>query len=99
MLHGSPQPQEVPSSALNPPLSQQRHSAAQLSTQVLSRVSFVLQVDGNDVAWVPSASGGPFKRVDTRSFMVSTTDLMSFYYVTLPKGVRFGGWRGGGALA
>lgn len=29
------------------------------------------------------------------SFMVSTTDLMSFYYVTLPKGVRY---QGGGGL-
>lgn len=46
----------------------------------------LMQVDGNAVAWVPSASSGPFKRVDTRSYMIATTDIMSFYYVTLPKG-------------
>jgi hypothetical protein len=46
------------------------------------------QVAGNAVAWVPSAPGGPFKRVDTRSFMVATTDLMGSYYVTLPRGER-----------
>lgn len=44
------------------------------------------QVAGNAVAWVPSAHGGPFKRVDMRSFQVATTDLMGSYYVTLPKG-------------
>ncbi|WIA17379.1 hypothetical protein OEZ86_014427 [Tetradesmus obliquus] len=46
-----------------------------------------IDVAGNAVAWVPSAHGGPFKRVDTRSFQVATTDLMGSYYVTLPKGL------------
>lgn len=44
------------------------------------------QVAGNAVPWVASAPSGPFKRIDTRSFMIATTDLMSSYYVTLPKG-------------
>ena len=43
-------------------------------------VLLLLQVDGNDVPWVG------FKRVDTRSFMMSTNDIMSFYYITLPRG-------------
>lgn len=29
---------------------------------------------------------GPFKKVDRTSYMMSTNDLMSFVYLTLPKG-------------
>jgi hypothetical protein len=85
MLRGCPQPQcgRFPCHS--------QHADHRLQPHAACVSILLLQVDGNDVAWVPSASGGPFKRVDTRSFMVRTTDLMSFYYVTLPKGVRGGG--------
>jgi hypothetical protein len=50
------------------------------------------------VPWVASAPAGPFKRIDTRSFMLATSDLMSFYYITLPKGACCvcAGWCVGG---
>jgi hypothetical protein len=44
------------------------------------------QVDGTDVPWVASAHGGPFKKVDRRNYMIATTDLMSFFALTLPQG-------------
>lgn len=52
-----------------------------------------LQVAGHAVDWIADAHQGPFKRVDTRSFMLATQDLMAFNYITLPKGVRaHGNW-------
>jgi hypothetical protein len=49
--------------------------------------TITIEVDGNAVDWVPDAHQGPFKRVDTRSFMLATRDLMAFNYITLPKGL------------
>eukprot|EP00775_Hariotina_reticulata_P003278 gene3278-3555_t len=45
------------------------------------------EVDGNAVEWVAAAPNGPFKQVDARNYMIATNDLMSHYYMTMPKGL------------
>lgn len=47
-----------------------------------------VQVDGQTVEWVAAAPNGPFKQVDTRNYMITTNDLMSYFYLTLPKGEK-----------
>jgi hypothetical protein len=47
-----------------------------------------VQVDGQAVEWVATAPNGPFKQVDTRNYMIATNDLMSYFYLTLPKGKK-----------
>jgi len=47
-----------------------------------------VQVDGQAVEWVAAGPNGPFKQVDTRNYMIATNDLMSYLYLTLPKGEK-----------
>jgi hypothetical protein len=43
------------------------------------------QIDGTVVDFLPAVQN-TFKKVDQRTFMLATNDLMSFNYITLPAG-------------
>jgi hypothetical protein len=53
--------------------------------QLTPQFGSVQQIDRTSIDFV-SSNQTPFKKVDHRTFMLATNDLMSFNYITLPAG-------------
>lgn len=77
----------VPSSQKEQQLTQQlRCASAAAQCLTLAWITCdCLQIDGNVIDFLTAASN-TFKKVDQRTYMLATNDLMSFNYITLPAG-------------
>lgn len=76
----------VPSCQNEQQLTQQlRYALTALCLTLVWTTCDCLQIDGNVVDFLTAASN-TFKKVDQRTYMLATNDLMSFNYITLPAG-------------